>query len=61
MSETFHQKPGRPHNDYIINGMARGIIYTGSDGAIDITASVAADRLQRPHELTVEDFQSDDA
>ena len=54
----FYQKPGRPHNDYIINGMARGIIYTGSEGAIDITASVPQ-MGSATTELVVEDFQSD--
>ena len=54
----FHQKPGRPHNDYIINGMARGIIYTGTEGTVDITASVPQIGSAST-ELTVEDFQSD--
>ena len=54
----FSQKPGKPHNDYIINGIARGIIYTGSEGAIDITASVPQIGSAST-ELTVEDFQSD--
>ena len=54
----FSQKPGKPHNDYIINGIARGIIYTGSEGTIDITASVPQIGSAST-ELTVEDFQSD--
>ena len=54
----FHQKPGRPHNDYIINGMARGIIYTGTEGTVNITASVPQIGSATT-ELVVEDFQSD--
>ena len=55
----FSQKPGRPHNDYIIDGVARGIIYTGTEGMVDITASVPQVGSIST-QLTVDDFHSED-
>ena len=55
----FSQKPGKPHNDYIINGVARGIVYTGSEGTVDITASVPQVGSTST-QLTVDDFHSED-
>ena len=55
----FSQKPGKPHNDYIIDGVARGIIYTRTEGTVDITASVSQVGSTST-QLTVDNFHSDD-